>query len=319
MDYGYLIKRSLEIVRKNRFLWALGVLALFAGGSTGFSGINLNIPSGSSSQDNEVMKSLTNRFSGTSGQSICDALSPYWPVIIFLIFVLIFIGLLFLYLGYSAKAGLIYSANSIEEKEEKQSFGHAFHFGREYFWRLFGLNLLVGLIIFGVFLVSAGVIAGLLFINHSIPMIVLAVILGITAILFLALLGFFLKFGVILAEREIVIKNGRIIASLKTGCRVFRQNISKVLLAWLISVGLAIAYSFVLFFALFVVCLLLVGIGLLFYFLTHLVGVIIYSVVVFLALMIALFCLSGVVNAYFSSYWTLAYRALSKNLTKNTG
>lgn len=281
MDLDNIIKRSWTLARSYRSLWGLGIIASLAGGN--FS---------SSSNIYEFGQKQTS----TS--------------IILITAVLLVILITLIYIGYSAKAGLILSVNDIESGDKAPGFKKSFHKGRRFAWRLFGLNLLVGLIILGILAgLSVPVILSLL-ISQSLGSIILAIILGTLALIVFVVFVIYYKIILQIAERAATIKSYPILEALHFGRRVFRAERNNIIVVWLISVALGFAYSFVILLGLLAVGAALFGIGYLIFLGFQNLGALIYGIPVGLALLVALFIVGGFFSAFISSYWTLVYRAL---------
>lgn len=329
MDYGQLISRAWYYTKRYRFLWWLGLLAMFTeGGSFGSNFGNLgNLPSSSTPNNtptpvpNTSTTSFIQRIPRVLGTSTTDPLANAfdyihqfiilnWVFLLIIFFLSIIVVFGVLYISYSAKAGLILSVDTLEKSEQPLGFRPAYRAGRHFAWRLFGLNMLIGLIIFLMLLVFAAPTLILLTINQSTITVIIAVLIGLIALIAFVIGIIYFSLVVKLAERILVLHDSRIVKSLEDGRVLFRHQRSHVLITWLIPMALAIAAGLVILLGLLIVGAILFGIGLAVYVVANSVGAIIYGIIAGLALIAALLVTQGAFTAFVSAYWTLSYRAM---------
>lgn len=323
MDYGAIIKRSWEITKKYRFIWWLGLLAILAeGGMSGFNGADPNLfdnlvsptptaisiyqPKGETKT--KVLSDTTEQIASKAKNY--DSYSALGIAIFTILAIALFIILL--YISYSASAGLILSAERLETSNVSLGFQKAFHQGRNYAWRLFALRLLPALLI----LIIGGIIMTPLLIlvatnSLSAGYIISSILLIIAGIILIIPLAIYLSIVILLGSRHLVIKNGRIVKSLKEGHLVFMRNFGKSLIVWLIFIGLGLGYAFIILIAGAIAGGTLFLFGLLIFLLFKAMGAIIYGVLAFLILLAAVLIIGGIFTGFISVYWTLSYRALS--------
>ena len=305
MDYGEVLSKSWKIIWKHKILWVFGILASCGangGGGGGNSGYRFS-GSGSNSSGNlpgfeRQFNQLTHFFEQI----------PAWVYIAIAIFVLVLI-LVVAFLSTLGRIGLIKGAIQADEGDPKLTFGALFSASLTYFWRVFFLNLFVGLAIFALFI--------LLFI----PVIVLGVVtkgIGLLAALPLLLIGLCLLIPLswavsLIIEQSnvaIVAEDLGILTGLKRGWNVVIHHIGPMILMALILilgagiVGLLIALPMVA-----IVVPPIVG------FAMHTSGAIrggiIVAVILFLIYLPVLLVLSGIVRAYVGTAWTLTFRRLT--------
>lgn len=303
MDYGYVINQAFRLTWKYKFLWIFG---FFMSGSGGGFNLNFN-PSGFGG--NFGTESRTARLTQMFMAWVFDNLGLVIAIGLFLVF----LWLVFFILSVISQAAIVGAANEAEESKTS-SFGQAFQIGLKYFWRVLGLLVLIFLLVLGVILLFIGIPVGLLIyaaVNRSwtaVPFIVLLLIL-----LILAFIAFAVTVALIqlYALRYIVISGSRVGESIGQGWRLFKNNVGKTLLLWLITVGFGIAFGIglvILIFlivlpaVLFFVSLLSSGITLTRIFMAVFTGLLLF---IFFGLLI------GVAQVYFSCYWTLAWRQLT--------
>lgn len=231
MDYGQLFRRGWEIVWQNKYLFVLGFLAaLGAGGSGGGSNFNYNIPSSSSSSTNPFPPDFVTEVTGFWGQ--------FGGLVLGLIGFFFILGIVFWLIRLAAQGGLIESVDRIEAGE-KMSFGSAFSAGVARIGGLVGLNLLIHspFILFG--LIFAGV--GVAFLTSAIAdggaiseatggfISLIAICGGLLACL-LVPLGIVITFVYPFAQRGLLLKQLGVVASIRHGWGVVRDNVGDVIL-----------------------------------------------------------------------------------------
>lgn len=324
MDFGQIIKRAWELTKHNRFLWWLGILAFFTEGASSFSSsVPRSIPAFTDHTEQSISSLLPRATADsvslepvakTTADSVTNSLfsSPENILrVVIIAAVIISLFLILIYLSCSAKAGLILSTNELEEKNKALGFAKAFHQGKQFVWRLFGMGLFVALMmLFVITCVTIPLIILYVVGHNSTSMmitLVLAVILFVILFIMIAIyLGVLMKF----AERVLVLQDYGILKSLHTAHHIMRLELGNALLTYLISIALSLLTGVVLFFGLFIAGAILFGIGALIYFLVHTAGAVIYGIIVGLAFLTALFIVNGLITAFISSYWTLSYRTL---------
>jgi hypothetical protein len=223
MDYGRVVNKSFEVAWRFKSLWILG---LFAGGST----TGFNWPTNlSENLGLEDIDFSTRHF----GLDFWDSWIPEGLVISLLLW-LFFIGLLFLIMHFVGVAGLIDAANKIT-RGGRYRLGESFSTGFRHFWQFLALG--VGLFFFIVgFIVFIALFIVLLFKLHT--------VLGILGLLFIVpiVFCFAVASGNIysLAQRSIVVRGNSIGDGLEEGYRLFRHNIGKNIVIFLVDIGLSI-------------------------------------------------------------------------------
>jgi hypothetical protein len=309
MNYGELIKDAFRITWRNKFLWFFGFFA--AGGSSG----GFNFPSGGGGDfdfdDNDFEQSgAATSMAMQFGQGLLDNLT----LILAIIGVVLLIVLVFIVLNIISQGALAESVAAID-RGERRRFGTTWRAGTARFWRVLGyyvifilislgllllIGLVLGLPVLGVFLgtesigarVAAGILAGLT-----------GIALLIAVFIPLAIIGQY-------ALREIAVRGEGVIDSVGGGYRLFRRNIGRSLLVWLIQLGLMLGLAIV-----YIIALILVGIVLFLPaialgFAEYTVAAVIAGVVAALILLPLLIVTSAALGTFNHAYWTLAYLRL---------
>jgi hypothetical protein len=307
MNYGDVIRDAFRVTLRNRYLWFFG---FFAGG-TGSNFIG-NVPSGGSNFDDFQRSGAgASGLTAQVGQGLSNTV-----LILGIVVAVVLLALFFIILVIISQGALADSVAAIDRGEGRR-FGSAFSSGAGNFWRVLGYYIVFFLVGLGLLVVIgipvAILIGGTFAVTESTgARISVAVIVGILAVLLLIVV--FIPLSIIgqYALREIVVRRERVVGSVGTGYSLFRRNIGRSLLLWLIQIGLSI------------------GIGIAFLLLLLIVGFVLALPAIALAatgsstgvwiaagvpaglIVFVLFLVgSGAIGAYFHAYWTLAYLRLT--------
>jgi hypothetical protein len=340
MNYSFLLGRAWEIVRRHRFIWWLGLLAMFTGGGGGGfhgGGSPGNFPSQTGPQHH---KSLSDWSRSTQALPLLPRLLPgglprvqmdivgglrmelerwfrqAWPrvqplvpLIILGVLLLFLLGLVLLYFSFAAQAGLILSVQALEEQQIALGFARAMGAGRAFVWRLFGMDLLLGFGMLILLMVLAAPVVALALLGRKLTVAIIgAVLIGIMVVLLFIVVAVYVSLLALFAARRMVLSDEGIMDGLAGAHKQVLGRLGTALVAWLVGFVVSLGYSVVIVLALLLVAGILAGIGYGVYLLAHWVGVILYAVPVGAALLVILFIVGGVFTGFLSSYWTLVYR-----------
>jgi hypothetical protein len=312
MNYGDLIRDAFRITLHNRYLWFFG---FFAGGTgTNFVG---NVPSGGSNFNFDDFRRSGAGLSGLTAQ-VGQGLSET-VLILGIVVVVLVIALFFIILAIISQGALADSVAALDRGEGRR-FGSAFTSGMGNFWRVLGYYVVFFLIALGLLMVIAIPVAlligGTFAATQSTGVRVsVAVVLGILAILLLIVV--FIPFSIVgqYALREIVVRRERVLGSVGSGYGLFRHNIGRSLLIWLIQLGLAIGIGIAFILLLLIVGLVLfiptIGLAVAGYFMGAWIAGVPAGLIVFLLLLVA----AGAIGTFSHAYWTLAYLRLTPEAT----
>ncbi|MDO8507466.1 MAG: hypothetical protein Q7S53_02765 [bacterium] len=293
LDYVGILKNAFNIVRHNRYLWYLGILAGTAG--SGYGG-NFGGSSGrtNSSGDLDVNQVWTEALKWIQAHIV---------LIIVVSSILLILCIVFTVLSNMAKAGLVHSVDSLSRNEES-SFGKAMKFGWHKFWRVFGSGFLIGLAVLGIIILLMVPIVAVLFINPlaSIPIVLIAlpVMFFVTVIS-----GIIYQYSL----RYISLKDEKVIVSIKSGYGLLKRKKKDTALIWLIAAGVSMVFGIALVFAILLVALILFLLGLLLFIISQFAGII-YVVVAATAFIVFLFVAGGFISSLVSAYWTLCFKEM---------
>ncbi len=303
MNYGYLMRDAFRITLRNRYLWFFGFFA--SGTGTNFVG---NVPSGSGNFNPDQFEQ------GVLGNA---------GVILGIVVVVILIALFFIILAIISQGALADSVAAIDSGEERR-FGSAFTSGTGNFWRVLGYYVVFFLVALGLLVVIAIPVAlligGTFAATQSMgARVSVAVVVGILAVLLLIVV--FIPLYIIgqYALRDIVVRRERVLGSVGSGYSLFRHNIGRSLLLWLIKLGLSIGIGIA-----FILLLLIVGLILFVPTIAlaaagYSTAAIIAGVIAGLILLPLLLVATGAIGTFSHAYWTLAYLLLMAPPTPSPG
>ena len=307
MNYGDLIRDAFRITLHNRFLWFFG---FFAGGTgTNFVG---NVPSGGGNFNFDDFQRSSSDISGLTAQ-VGQGLSE--TVLILGIVVVLIIALFFIVLAIISQGALADSVAAIDRGQGRR-FGSAFTSGMGNFWRVLGYYVVFFLIALGLLMVIgipvALLIGGTFAATQSTgARVSVAVVVGILAVLLLIVV--FIPLSIIgqYALRDIVVRRERVLGSVGSGYGLFRHNIGRSLLLWLIQLGISIGIGIA-----FILLLLIVGLILAlpafgFFVAGYSTGVWIAGVPAVLIWILLFLVAAGAIGTFSHAYWTLAYLRLT--------
>ena len=293
MNYGENISGAFWIALRNPYLWFFGLFVAGSGSAVSLSNQNTNF--------------------GPSRKFLRFAEDNLAAIIVVGIVLVVLLIVISIALNVISQGGLVASVAALREGQTS-SFSATWRLGTSNFWRMLGLRIvlfLAGILLFFLAVIPA-VLAGLLIFNFSEPGFTSVALVVVVALLTLALLILlFVPFSVIgaLATRELVLDDGGVFGSLGGGYTLFRNNIGKSLLVWLIQVGIAIAVALLLGLLTFVVGLLISSL------LTPLLAG--FSLGDLLLIAGALFVFSlpflilgAAIGTFSHAYWTIAYMQL---------
>ena len=296
MNFAEVLDRAWQIVWKHKILWIFGI---FAGCATGRGG---GIGSGSGWRESGPVGSGAdagvNQFFNGISQWIGEHL---WVVVLFILLALA-LAALAVFLGTMGRIGLIRGTFQADQGAERLAFTELFRGGLPYFWRVFGLTFLVGLVFFIVFipLVLFGVVTAGVGFLCILPLLCL-----------LALLAWGVGILVRLADAAMVVEDLGIVQGVRRAWEVASRKVGPVLIIWLITaliglvVGLVIALPVLLIVVPAAVGYFITGQGMSSAFLiAGGVCLTIYLPVLVLA--------GGVLTAYIESVWTLTFLRLTR-------
>jgi hypothetical protein len=241
MELGEVLSNAWKIIWKNKILWIFGILASCgrssggSGGGSRTSGFNVpgnngnfNFENGQNPFSNgqfpqmeEFGRSMENIF-GNGNQAA-------FGFIIGLICLVLFIGLVSMFLSTIGRIGLIRGTMMAEAGDGPLSFGQVWSASLPYFWKVLLMNLLIGVVWLVALLI---LIVPLIFLSAATFGIGLACLIPIICLLFPV--GIAINVVVEQANVALVVENIGIMDSIKRGWRVCKENLGPVAVVALI-------------------------------------------------------------------------------------
>ena len=296
MDFGYVLKRAWEIIWKFKVLWIFGILASCSqagGGGGGNSGYRF------SNQDQNVFP---------QAQQFFNQLSPWFVTLLSVagIIITIILVIVAILLGTVGRVGLIRGTVKAEQGANKLTFSELWRDGLTYFWRVFGLNLLIGLII--LFAILAFVFLGVVLSIGTLGIFLICLIPLICLLIPLMWLV-----GIIIEQANValVVENLNITDAIKRGWQVFIDNIgSMIVMGLILIIGISLIGG------------LIIGLPLLAIAAPAAIAIpsgvasnirtgIILSAVLFIVYLPFLLFFNGILRSYIQSAWTLTFMRLT--------
>jgi len=296
-NFGEVLTRAWQIIWKHKVLWIFGI---FAGCGRGGGGGGGGAGGGGGTGPGNQPFSEFERIFQQIGEWIQD--NP-WIVAVIIILVLVLV-IVSVFLGTIGRIGLIKGTFRAEMGAERLNFGELFSDSMPYFWRVFGLSLLIGLIallifvplaLFGVLTAGIGFLCVLPLICILIP-----VLWAVSVV-------------IEQANAAIVLDNLGIGDGLRKGWDVVRANVGPIILLTLILfVGSGII-GFII-----AIPIIAAVFPLIFSAATNNPNPIWITVLCCIAYFPILLVLSGILSAYVQSVWTLTYMRLTAKPQDNS-
>jgi len=292
MDIGSVLSRAWQIIWKHKVLWIFRILAGCANANSGSSNFRYR-------QEANLPPNVQNFFNNIQDWQIALIIGAI--ILVTLVFVVLVV-----FLGTVGKIGLIRGTQQADQGATSLAFGELFNGSLPYFWRVFGLNLLVGILTFLAFVLI--LIFGVLGTVFT---------LGLFAICFIPILcllvplAWFVSVIVEQAINAIVIENLGVIAGLQRGWGVVKTNL-----------GTMIVMALILFLGVGVLGGLIIGLPLVLVVGPAVIGVIagsgratgsglLVSALCFVAYLPVLVIASGILNGYTGTAWSLTFMRLT--------
>jgi hypothetical protein len=300
MDFGAVLSRAWQIIRKHKALWIFGILAGCTGaGSSGGSNVSYRFSLEDMPRQFEpYLRPFENM--------------PAWQIttlVIVGIIVILTLVLLAILLGTVGRIGLVRGTLLAEQGSERIMFGELFSDSIGYFWRVLVINLVGGILIFIAFVVI------------GLPLIILTC--G-TALLCLLPLSWFAQLVIEQTSIAIVVENITIGEGLRRGWEVVTRNLGPmIVMALILYLGVGLIGGFI------------IGLPIALVVVPSVLGVVLGGLdasgfprfvgpgiwiagICLVAYLPVLIVLSGILRAYISSAWTLTYMRLTRRPTPST-
>jgi hypothetical protein len=316
MKIGETLKRSWAIVWRYKILWLFGFFAAEAGGG----GFSSNFNSGNSFNSNSM--GGAGQQASEFGSQAMQWFSQWWPVLVGGFVFLILVGIVFWILSIAARGGIVALADDAAAGRDVRG-SRGWSVGFHYWGRVFLQGLVFGLPVFVITLVFVLIV--LLIAGGSIAAIVtgargggstglaaggivglIAGVCGLAAVFFFVVLAIGLVYAVLVpvSLRFAILHDRPAVKAIGDGWHLVRSKLGKVALTAVTLWGLGIAF----------------GIGMFVVILLFIVPVALAAVfklwfviaLVALVLLAVLIVAGSIWSAFYSTTWTIAFRAITE-------
>jgi hypothetical protein len=283
MEYGKIIKQALIIAWRHKYLWVFGFFASMGGGGGNYSNfLDKDDASGA--------------YSG-----VRDWVLSHLGLLALLIMAAIGLFIILMALYLISKGGLIKSVSMIS-KNEQSNFEKTLGYGLRYFWRMLGIDILLGL-------------AMILVLGITIMPPILMMIMGGTGVKLLGAVWIFLLalpviallfcLGLVanFACQTAVVWDKKILEAMPYSYKLFRNNLGKSILLGLIYFGISILFVIA-----FVIAMVVMAIPFIILGVVNLWAGLVPGIVIGMPIILII---SAIFGTFTSSYWTLGFLELS--------
>ena len=292
LNFGEVLTRAWQIIWKHRVLWIFGILASCArGGGGGSSGGGGNSGYQSGSGDTPFSGGQIERFMNQAGTFLQE---NWWVIIVFALLIIL-LSLVAYFLGMMGRIGLIRGASQADKGAESLVFAELWAESMPFFWRIFGLNFLIGLAFFVLIfpLILFGIITAGIGFLCIIPLVCIMVPISWVVMAIVEQ-----------AQNAIVLEDLGMLAGFKRGWEIVKANAVPVVIMMLIlGVGSAVLGLVIALPVIVAVLPLVIGAAKLQQSLTPVYITAVCCVVYFPILLV----FNGVLTAYIQTAWTLTY------------
>lgn len=296
MEFGEVLSKAWQIIWKYKVLWIFGILA---GCGTASNGASSNSGYRYSSQSGNLPPEINNLFQ-SGNQGLIFAIIAIIIVVVFLLIVLSLV------LGTVGRVGLIRGTQMGDQNVDHLAFSELLNESLRYFWRVLGLNLLVGIFLFVIYgvLILGYIIAGVATIG-------IAFVCLLPFICLLVPLSWIIQVILEQANVALVVENTGIMDAIQRGWNVVKTNVGPIILMGLILIlGVGLIGGAIIALPIGIIVLPALT-GAIFGGRALSSGLLIAGLC-FVAYLPVLLILSGILRAYTSSAWTLTYLRLTR-------
>ncbi|HSL44881.1 MAG TPA: hypothetical protein VK897_15710 [Anaerolineales bacterium] len=291
-NFGEVLSRAWQIIWKHKVLWIFGIFAGCSRGGGGNGGGSMGGGGGTGPGGQPFPEFERNM--QQLGQWISD--NP-WVIAVFVLAILVLL-ILSIFLGTIGRVGLIRGTYQAEQGAQSLIFGELFSGSMPYFWRVFGLAFLIGVLSFLIFIPF--ILFGVL--TAGVGFVCLLPLLCILIPLLLAV-------SVVIeqANAAIVIENLGIGDGVRKGWEVVRANVgTMIVLALILFIGSAIVGFLIALPVIAAVLPIVFGAA------SNSTNPIWIGVVCCALYFPILLLLNGIMMAYMQSVWALTYMRLTR-------
>lgn len=296
MNYGEVLSKAWQIIWKHKVLWLFGILASCSNANGGSGNFNYSLRRGELPPQ---MQSYLDQIERIPEGQIALIASIALVVILVLVVLAVFLSTI-------GRIGVIRGAQEADKGEARLMFGQLFRESLPYFWRVFLLNLLIGL-----------AIAVIAFIFAVLAIIGAVLTLGIALVCLIPLICLFVPLfwlvSVVIEQANIaiVVENLGVMDGLRRGWTVFKDNLGTMIVMGLILyLGVGLIGGLII--ALPVLLIIVPAVsGAIIGTERAIGGGLLIAGLCFVAYLPVLLVLNGMLTSYIESAWTLTFMRLT--------
>ncbi len=310
-NFGEVLSRAWQIIWKHKVLWIFGILA-----SCTRSGSNFN-------SNSSWREGGDGGFGGTPDfppqlQRLIETISENMATFIAItIAVICIFWIVAIFLGTIGKIGLIRGTWQAEGVTDNLIFGQLFSESTPYFWRMFGLSLIMGLpfLVLIAVLVAGGLAFGIALSQGGSNTAALGGLLALVPLFIgcmclLIPVGFVINMIVRQAQNAIVLEDAGVLPSISRGWDIFRNNLGPIIVMAIILTVIGLVAGFIIALPVLVVVIpatiaFVVGNA------QNWTPMIVAGALLCLYIPISML-INGILVAYTESVWTLTYMRLTR-------
>ena len=324
VDIGKILTKAWQITWKFKVLWIFGILAGCGGANSNRFNYNggSNSGGGGSGGSNGQMPEFFRQFQNMQPEQVFrNVWGQYMAIIAGVLLILCVLWVVFYFLGVMGKIGLIKGVGKADGGAESMRFGEIWTESMPYFWRMFGLNLIISLPFFLLVVILIGGLALAGFTAYGSGVSgggLAAVFIGLGGIFFavicvVSILSLIIGMLAEQAQNAIVLENLGILAGFSRGWQVLKANVLTVIVMAIILgiiggiIGLVIAIPILLIAVPTVISVVATQA-------TNFIVPLLIAGGCFVIYLPVLLLLSGILMTYTQSVWTLTYRRMTELL-----
>lgn len=296
MNYGEVLSKAWQIIWKHKVLWLFGILASCSNTSGGSGNFNYSL---SRREMPSQMQPYLDQFERLPEGQIALIVGIAVLVILVLVVLAVFLSTI-------GRIGVIRGAQEADKGEARLMFGQLFRESLPYFWRVFLLNLLIGLAIALLFILFAVLVIIGAFLTLGVALVCL-----LPLICLLIPLSWLVSVVIEQANIAIVVENLGIMDGLRRGWTVFRDNLGTMIVMGLI-LYLGVGFIGGLIIALPVLLIIIPAVsGVIIGTERAIGGGLLIAGLCFVAYLPVFLALNGILTSYIESAWTLTFMRLT--------
>lgn len=293
INYIQILKDAWQIVWNNKYFWWFGFFIALGGGG----GFNFQLPLNEEEWSGEME---------AGKEEILSFVNNYFEWIIGGLIAVFFIAIIFMVLRIISRAAIIKSTDDVQ-KGEASSFSIGFKKGRQYFWKLFVINIIFGFLFLGLIIILFLPVIFLFHMKSYIAAILLAILAFFILVPLVILFAFLKKY----AYFYLVLTKIGTRRSIESAYQVFRKNILVSLIMALVLMAVGIIAGLAVFIIVFLLAIPFLFVGLIFYLIFSKLGIFIIAALGALTFILIIFLFISIREAFFQTAWVLFFKEIA--------